>query len=40
MATVFIKPLYNAAGAGYDEIRKIDLRYEFGPGMGYSWINL
>src|ERR1041384_4230748 len=27
--------VYNAAGAGYDEIRKIDARYEVGPGVGY-----
>lgn len=27
--------VYNLAGAGYDEIRKIDLRYEVGPGVGY-----
>ncbi len=26
---------YNVVGAGFDEIRKIDLRYEFGPGLGY-----
>jgi putative salt-induced outer membrane protein YdiY len=29
---------YNAMGAGYDEIRKIDLRYDIGPGVGYKWI--
>ncbi len=27
--------LYNLAGAGYDEIRRIDLRYEAGPGLGF-----
>jgi len=27
--------VYNLAGGGYDEIRKIDLRYETGPGLGY-----
>ena len=27
--------VYNLMGAGYDEIRKIDLRYELGPGLGY-----
>lgn len=27
--------VYNQVGAGYDEIRKIDLRYEAGPGVGY-----
>ncbi|MEO6183732.1 MAG: DUF481 domain-containing protein [Verrucomicrobiota bacterium] len=26
---------YNLMGAGFDEIRKIDLRYEIGPGIGY-----
>ena len=26
---------YNLAGAGYDEIRKIDFRLEVGPGLGY-----
>ncbi len=31
--------VYNLAGAGYDEIRKIDLQYEVGPGMGYELIN-
>jgi putative salt-induced outer membrane protein YdiY len=30
--------LYNAAGAGYDEIRKIDAQYDVGPGVGYKWI--
>lgn len=29
---------YNLVGAGYDEIRKIDLRYEVGPGVGYHVI--
>ena len=27
--------LYNFAGVGYDEVRKIDLQYEAGPGLGY-----
>jgi putative salt-induced outer membrane protein len=27
--------VYNLGGAGYDEIRKIDLRYEVGPGQGF-----
>jgi len=27
--------LYNQAGAGYDNIRKIDFQYEAGPGVGY-----
>ena len=34
--------VYNLAGMGYDEIRKIDLRYEIGPGLGYhliQWTN-
>ena len=34
--------VYNLAGGGYDEIRKIDLRYEVGPGVGYhliQWTN-
>jgi hypothetical protein len=30
--------LYNLAGAGYDEIRRIDFRYEVGPGVGYHLI--
>ena len=30
--------VYNVMGAGYDEIRKIDLRYEVGPGFGYKWM--
>ena len=33
---------YNLGGMGYDEIRKIDLRYEIGPGIGYrliQWTN-
>ena len=30
--------VYNLGGAGYDEIRKIDLRYEIGPGIGYHLI--
>ncbi len=32
--------LYSLAGAGYDEIRKIDWRYEFGPGAGYHLVKL
>ena len=32
--------VYNLGGAGYDEIRKIDLRYEFGPGFGYHLVKL
>ena len=34
--------VYNLGGAGYDEIRRIDLRYEVGPGVGYhliQWTN-
>jgi hypothetical protein len=27
--------VYNLAAGGYDEIRKVDLRYEVGPGVGY-----
>jgi len=27
--------IYNLVSAGYDEIRKIDLHYDFGPGVGY-----
>lgn len=30
--------LYNLAGVGYDEIRRIDLRYETGPGLGYHLV--
>lgn len=30
--------LYNLGGAGYDEVRKIDLRYEIGPGLGHHLI--
>jgi hypothetical protein len=32
--------VYNLGGAGYDQIRKIDLRYEFGPGVGYRAVKL
>ena len=32
--------LYNLGAAGYDEIRKIDLRYELGPGVGYHLLAL
>jgi putative salt-induced outer membrane protein len=31
--------VYNATGAGYDEVRKIDLRFDVGPGFGYKWLN-
>jgi putative salt-induced outer membrane protein YdiY len=34
--------VYNLSGMGYDQIRKIDLRYEVGPGVGYhliQWTN-
>lgn len=31
--------LFNLMGAGYDEIRKIDLQYEFNPGVGMQLIN-
>jgi len=30
--------VYNFGTMGYDEIRKIDLRFEIGPGMGYHLI--
>lgn len=30
--------VYNAVGAGYDEIQQIDLRYDVGPGFGYKWL--
>ncbi len=30
--------VYNLAAVGYDEIRKIDIRYQFGPGIGYHWV--
>ncbi len=32
--------VYNLLGAGYDEIRKINWRYEFGPGMGEHVLKL
>lgn len=32
--------LYSLEGAGYDEIRKIDWRYEVGPGSGYQLVKL
>jgi putative salt-induced outer membrane protein len=32
--------LYSLEGAGYDEIRKIDWRYEVGPGTGYQLVKL
>lgn len=31
--------LFNLAGAGYDEVRKIDLQYEINPGVGFQIIN-
>lgn len=34
--------VYNLGAIGYDEIRRIDLRYEVGPGLGYhliQWTN-
>ncbi len=31
--------VYNLIGAGYDEVRKIDRRYEIGPGVGYHLFN-
>lgn len=30
--------VYNATGAGYDEIRKVDVQFDLGPGIGYKWI--
>ena len=30
--------LYNLGSIGYDEVRKIDLRYEIGPGLGYHLV--
>jgi hypothetical protein len=30
--------VYNLGGVGYDEIRKIDFRYETGPGLGYHLV--
>jgi putative salt-induced outer membrane protein YdiY len=30
--------LYGISGAGYDQVRKIDLRYEVGPGVGYHLV--
>ena len=30
---------YNVGSGGYDEIRKIDVHYEVGPGLGYRVIN-
>jgi putative salt-induced outer membrane protein len=32
--------IYNLGGAGYDEIRKIDRKYELGPGVGYELFRL
>ena len=31
--------LYNLGGAGYDDVRHINLRYEVGPGFGYHLVN-
>jgi putative salt-induced outer membrane protein YdiY len=31
---------YGIGGAGYDEIRKIDFRYEIGPGIGYRLVQM
>ena len=30
--------VYNLGGAGFDKVRKIDLRYELGPGLGYHLV--
>jgi len=30
--------VYDLAGVGYDEVRKIDLQYEIGPGLGYHFL--
>lgn len=30
--------VYNVVGAGFDDIRKIDLQYDLGPGFGYKWL--
>jgi hypothetical protein len=32
--------IYSIGGSGYDEIRKIHLRYEIGPGLGYHLVKL
>jgi hypothetical protein len=32
--------VYNLGAVGYDEIRKIDLHYEVGPGLGYHLLTL
>jgi hypothetical protein len=32
--------IYSIGGSGYDEIRKIHLRYEIGPGLGYHVVKL
>jgi len=32
--------MYNLGGAGYDEVQKIDLQYEVGPGLGYNLLTL
>jgi len=31
--------IYNQGGAGYDNIRNIELHYEIGPGLGYHLLN-
>lgn len=30
--------VYNAGGAGYDAVRKVDFEWEVGPGLGYHWV--
>ena len=32
--------IYNAADAGYDQIRTINFQYDVGPGVGYKWVVL
>ncbi len=32
--------IYNLLGAGYDEIRRINVRYDLGPGLGYHVLKL
>jgi len=31
--------MYNLGGAGYDDVRKIDLQYEIGPGVGINLLS-
>jgi putative salt-induced outer membrane protein YdiY len=31
---------YSSAGAGYDQVRRIDIEYNLGPGLGYKWVTL